>query len=443
MKKVLSVASLSIIILTIIVSCSPNKNNADNFKTSDSGIKYKVYYRGADTTKALESEVVTINLVYRLGDSVIFNSNTIGEPMTFPITVPLFKGDLYDALKLMGTGDSMTFVTVADSFYLKTAKLPSLPRSIKSGTPFYYDVKLLKHISNDQYKLETKKSNLQDEKKELAILRDYLKTNNITVKPTKSGLYKIPIKKGRGVTPKKGDMCQVYLSVKQLDGEELYNNFDDRAIDVEYGKEFDTKGFMEGLGTLKIGEVAEFIVPSKIGVGSKGINTVPPFTTIIYKIKLADIRTLDEVKKDREQYEKQQEIEKQKLKLEEPKKIVDYLKKNNIDIKPLSSGLYLKKLKEGSGKLPEDGNTVTVQYIHYDLDGNIIQSSYKDNTPFTYVVGSGAVIPGWEEAVKTIKKGGKSWMLIPSKIGWGEQQPTKDILPFSPLVFVIEVVDIK
>ena len=78
-----------------------------------------------------------------------------------------------------------------------------------------------------------------------------------------------------------------------------------------------------------------------------------------------------------------------------------------------------------------------------DLDGNILQSSYEDKTPFTYMVGTGAVIKGWEEAVKLMRKGGKAWMLIPSKIGYGDYQRIKAIKPYSPIVFELEVIDLK
>ena len=163
----------------------------------------------------------------------------------------------------------------------------------------------------------------------------------------------------------------------------------------------------------------------------------------IYEVKLEAIRSLEEVQKDRERYKKEKEIENQRLKKAEPAKISNYIKKNNIDIQPLESGLYFEALVAGKGDNAVDGNTVTVEYIHYDLDGIVLQSSYADNTPFIFVVGTGAVIDGWEEAVKLMKKGGKAWMLIPSKIGWKDQERTKDIKPYSPLVFELEVVDIK
>ncbi len=443
MKGLLFKITVVTLIATVIFSCT--NSNKGNFEIADNGTKYKIHYRGNDKTKAQESEIVTVNLAYRLGDSVIFNSSESNDgPMRFPVTKPFFKGDLYDALTLMGSGDSMTIEVVADSFYLVTAALPKLPESVKKGSSMYYDIKLLKHVSSEEWQKEMAEISRENARKEKMILQNYLNENKIYVDPTKSGLYFIPLEEGKGTKPDTGDMCQVYLSVKELGSDELlYTNFDDRALDVEYGKGFDTEGFREGLGMLRPGGKARLIVPSWIGVGSTGREVVAPHTTLIYEVKLQAIRSLEEVKKDRARYKKEKEAEKERLKKEEPSKIANYIKKHNINVKPTESGLYYKDIVEGKGDYPVDGNTVTIEYIHYDLDGNVLQSSYEDETPFTYTVGTGAVIKGWEEAVKLMRKGGKAWMLLPSSIGYGDYQRTKEIKPYSPLVFELELTEVK
>ena len=441
MKNNLISITVVMIIATVIFSCSNDK--LGGYTTADNGTLFKVHYRGSDTSKATDTEIVIVNLTYRLDDTILFSSISLGEPMKFPMIKPMFKGDLYDGLTLMGKGDSLTIAVVADSFYIRTANLSELPKFVEPGSYLYYDIKLLNHISQADFQAELDEIRKEDERQEKILLQNYLVKNNINTTPTTTGLYFIPIEKGRGRTPDTGDMCQIFLSVQQLDGTELFTNFGERALDVEYGKNFDTKGFMEGLGLLNIGGKARLIVPSWIGVGSMGREVVPPYTTLIYEVKLEAIRSLEEVQKDRAHYKKEKEIENQRLKESEPAKIISYIKKNNIDVQPLESGLYFKELVAGEGSNPIDGNTVTVEYIQYDLKGNVVQSSYADNTPFTYIVGTSAVIDGWEESVKLMKKGGKAWMLIPSKIGWKDQERTKGIKPYSPLVFELEVVDIK
>ncbi len=441
MKNILISITAVFTFTAVIFSCSNNKFK--DFETAENGTKYKVHYRGNDTTKAVESEIVTVNLAYRLEDSLLFDSKTMEESMMFPVIKPMFDGDLYDALTLMGTGDSLTVVVVADSFYYKTAMVEELPDFVKPGSNVYYDVKLLKHISNKDFQKEMDSIAKENEKQEKILLQNYLIENNITTEPTPSGLYFLPIEKGRGSKPDSGNMCQVYMSVKQLDGTELFENFDGRALDIEFGKNFDTKGFMEGLGKLRPGGRAKLIVPSWIGVGNTGRETVAPFTTLIYDVKLQAIRSFEEVQEDYESYKKKQEMELVLLQREEPTKISNYIKENNITVQPLESGLYFKELVAGEGDFPVKGNMVTVQYLHYDLDGNLLQSSRADDKPFTFILGTGAVIKGWEEAILKMKTGGKVWVLIPSHLGWGNTQRTKDIKPFSPLVFELEVTNIK
>lgn len=442
MKNIIISITAVIMIAAVIFSCS--NGNLSGYKTADNGTLYKVHYLGNDSTKAIENEIVEIQMSYRLGDSVIFNTaDTEEQIMVFPVAKPLFRGDLYNALTLMGNGDSISFAVVADSFYLKTAALKKLPESVTPGSYMYYDLKLLRHISPEQWQLEMQQKRLEESRLEKVTLQNYLNDNKIYTDPTETGLYFISQKKGRGARPDTGDMCQVRLSVRELTNDEiLYSNFGERPLDIEYGKGFDTEGFREGLGMLQPGGKATLIVPSWIGVGTTGREVVAPFTTLIYEVELMAIRSLEEVKKDRAQYEKQRAAEKEALRISEPKRIAEYLEENKIVIEPTESGLYFKELIKGEGDHPVDGNTVTIEYIHYNLDGTILQSSYEDKTPFTYMVGTGAVIKGWEEAVKLMRKGGKAWMLLPSDIGYGDYQRIKAIKPYSPLVFELELVEV-
>ena len=296
MKKVL--ISVSVVILTISIFFSCSSDRLSGYTTDSNGTYYKIHYQGSDQTKVNPSEIVKVNMDFRFGDSIIFTSTSMDEPMIFPMIKPMFKGDLYDALKLMGTGDSITVAIVADSFYLKTANLDKLPELVESGSYLYYDIKLLEHISNSDFQIELAEKQKKQSNLERKLLQSYLVTNEININPTSSGLYIIPIKEGRGSTPNTGDVCKVFLSVKELNGLDLYSNFGEKPIDIEFGSNFDTRGFMEGLGTLKTGEIAQFIVPSWIGFGSTGMEMVAPYTTLVYDVKLEGIVLSDRINKD-------------------------------------------------------------------------------------------------------------------------------------------------
>lgn len=419
-----------------LYGCSNHKTT--RFEKADNGVLYKVHYRGNDTVRPKETDIVTVAMDYRLEDTLLFTSKSLNEAFEFPMIKPMFVGDLYDGLQLMGVGDSMTFQVVADSFFLKTAQLTSLPDFVQAGSPMYFDVKLLKQIS-----LEAFDKNKQDE--EDTLIQQYLKENNLVIHPMASGLYFLPLKRGTGQRPDTGDMCRVLLTVKLLDGTQLYSNMDGTyPLDVEFGKGFDTKGFMEGLGMLRVGGRALLIVPSKIGVGNTGKNGVAPYTPVQYEIELARIASVELVKEERKQRKAAEEKENKRRELDEPSRIRQYVKENNITVTPSESGLYYIELRKGEGPLAQAGDSVWVHYKLYSIEGKLLESSYDaNNEPFRFPLGAGHVIKAWEEALLQMRKGGRANILTPSSLAYGKRKLRNGIKPYSPLFYELELVDIK
>ena len=423
-----------------LVSCSSDK--FPGFEEGENGVYYKVHYRGNGSAGATDSGWMKVYMDYRLKDSVLFTSKTMEEDFIFPMIKPLFVGDLYEGMKMMNEGDSMSFAIVADSFYLVTANAQELPDFVQPGDPFYFDVKLLKRYTNSEYK--ALQENIKEEKRQEESLRlaAYLDKNNISTEALPSGLVFIPLKKGYGKKPDTGEMCRVYLKVEVLDGDLLYNNFEKGdPIDVEYGKGFDTEGFMEGLGKLKVGGKAKLIVPSEIGVGERGMQGVPAFTTLVYEIQLDDIKSVEEVKKDRAERKKAKEAEIARLKEIEPERIQKYLITNNVQQQPTESGLYVIELITGNGEKPVNGDVVKLHYTLFSIEGEKLDSSYDRDEPIQVTLNQNQVIKGWEEGIQTLREGGKSRFILPSSLAYGKGQNGK-ILPYSPLIFEIELLEI-
>jgi len=91
-----------------------------------------------------------------------------------------------------------------------------------------------------------------------------------------------------------------------------------------------------------------------------------------------------------------------------------------------STGLQYKDLKEGTGIIPEPGNGVKVQYSGWlddfgDDAGRKFDSSYDRGKPLAFNVGTGKVIKGWDEAILTMKVGGKRRVIIPPELGYGSK----------------------
>lgn len=110
------------------------------------------------------------------------------------------------------------------------------------------------------------------------------------------------------------------------------------------------------------------------------------------------------------------------------------------------SGLEYEILKEGTGETPKPGQKVTVHYTGW-LEKNVdtensFDSSVDRGTPFSFNIGVGRVIAGWDEGVMSMKVGEKRRLIIPSNLGYGEYGAGRSIPPRSTLVFDVELLKI-
>lgn len=108
-----------------------------------------------------------------------------------------------------------------------------------------------------------------------------------------------------------------------------------------------------------------------------------------------------------------------------------------------ASGLRYIDMVVGNGASPEQGSTVTVHYSGYLKDGKKFDSSVDRNEPFSFTIGVGQVIKGWDEGVATMKVGGKRKLIIPSELGYGSRGAGGVIPPDAELVFDVELLGVK
>ncbi len=108
-----------------------------------------------------------------------------------------------------------------------------------------------------------------------------------------------------------------------------------------------------------------------------------------------------------------------------------------------SSGLQYSDLVMGPGREAHPGETATVHYTGTLIDGTKFDSSKDRNRPFSFRLGAGHVIKGWDEGVEGMKIGGTRKLIIPPQLGYGARGAGSAIPPNATLVFIVELLDLR
>ena len=235
---------------------------------------------------------------------------------------------------------------------------------------------------------------------------------------TDSGLQYMITEEGDGPAPKEGEVVKVHFIARLADGTEFDNSYrQDKPMAFPLGQGMIIPGWDEGIALLKKGDKAKLVIPPELAFGSTGAGgVIPPGATLYFEVELVDI--LPGAPKA-------------------PAEVAD------ADYQSNDEGLKYYDFEEGSGDTPQPGQLVTVQYTGWLTDGTKFDSSLDRAEPFTFALGKGQVIPGWDEGVATMKVGGKRQLLIPSDLAYGEQGAGGVIPPNASLIFEVELLDIQ
>ena len=153
-----------------------------------------------------------------------------------------------------------------------------------------------------------------------------------------------------------------------------------------------------------------------------------------YEVKLIELMT-------QEAFQKNVEAMKQGMMNESNARFAEYIKAEGIDVEPFSSGIYLVTTEKGKGRCPVKGEKVELDFEAFLLDGQSIGSTFGQDEKFTFVLGEGYVIPGWEEIVPKMHLGERVRAYIPFEMAYGEHS-VPGIPSYANLVYDIKLLKI-
>ena len=233
---------------------------------------------------------------------------------------------------------------------------------------------------------------------------------------TTSGLKYIDEVIGTGSLPTTGDKVKVHYTGTLEDGTKFDSSRDrNQPFEFTLGVGQVIKGWDEGLSTMKPGGKRKMIIPANLGYGERGAGKIiPPGATLHFDVELLEVI--------------------------EAFVDTDFSLPGREEV--TNSGLRMIVHKEGNGEKPAAGQMVDVHYTGLLETGAKFDSSHDRGRPFSFPLGQGRVIKGWDEALTLMSKGEKRTLIIPPELAYGEKGRPK-IPPNSTLIFEVELIDFK
>ena len=264
------------------------------------------------------------------------------------------------------------------------------------------------------------------------------------LKELENGVSLKYFKNGSGDFVENGEIIMFSLLYYDNEGNEQFRSQPNEPVLQQKDSLWENIPFLNVISTLKEGDSVFFQLSLDQFLGFiPGANYPDSLGSELmsFYAGIEDIMTREEFENyQKEQYEKMKMNDDQQLSID-LELIDNYLKENNIDATKTSSGLHYVITKMGTGENAASGDNVTLHYTGMLLNGEKFDSSLDRNQPFSFQLGQGMVIRGWDEGITYFNKGSEGTLYIPSSLGYGPSGAGGAIPPNAILIFEIQVLD--
>lgn len=249
-------------------------------------------------------------------------------------------------------------------------------------------------------------------------IQDYIVANGLNATGTGTGLfYQVTTANPNGQRIQKGDSVIYHYVAKLISGTivDSTSTFRNRPDKIITDTRATLAGLEEALYQLHEGEEATVLIPSYLGLGQASTSTIPPYSVIIYEIKILDVKSEEEM-------------------------IEAYISDKELSVTQiLDSNVRFIRLNEG---VP---NTKPVKDLTYRVSyrGTLLNDIEFDaglDSSFEIKIGTSGVVFGFEAGIKAMNQADSAIIIIPSKAGYGKAGSGANIPPYASLVFELRLV---
>lgn len=376
---------------TATLAVTPTLYVLQGATTTSTGLQYLEESAGSGETPK-SGEIITIHYIASLPDGTeLANTYTNGEPISILWGANRLLPGWEEGVGMMKPGGKAKLV---------------LPADLAFGEQGYGSVP-----PNSQLVMEVELLSVETAPIPTEVAADQLTK-------TTSGLQYYDINKGAGAEATKNSTVSTNFTI-WVKTDEGYSYIDQSTagspLSFVIGRG-DTvfPGWEEGATGMLVGGKRLLVIPPELALGSQSNSVIPANSTLVMEIELVDVK--------------------------EPQVATQVDEK---DFTITESGLKYYDLETGTDDSPKTGQTVVVDYTGWLTNGTQFDSSIDRGEPFSFVLGEGNVIAGWDEGLATMKVGGKRQLVIPPDLGYGDQGAGSLIPPGATLIFEVELLEIK